>query len=57
MESECVSVNIGPPIDNKMICELSNSDHFQYPEDVIRRPDWTYGATEVWIIDLKKINK
>ena len=47
MESDCVSVNIGPPIDNKIICELSNSDHFQHPEDVIRRPDWTYGATEV----------
>ena len=47
MESECVSVNIGPPIDNKINCELSNSDHFQHPEDVIRRPDWTYGATGV----------
>ena len=47
MESECVSVNIGLLIDNKMICELSNSDHFQHPEDVIRRPDWTYEATEV----------
>ena len=53
MESECVSVNIGPVIDNKMICELSNSDHFQYPEDVIKRPGWTYGATEVWTVDLK----
>ena len=47
MENDCVSVNIGPPIDNKMICELSNSDHFQHPEDVIERPGWTYVATEV----------
>ena len=47
MESECSSVNIGPRINNKIICELSNSDHFQHPEDLIRRPGWTYGATEV----------
>ena len=31
---ECVSYNIGPKINNKMACELSNSDHFQHPEDL-----------------------
>ena len=31
---ECVSYNIGPKINNKMACELSNSDHFQHPGDL-----------------------
>ena len=47
MMSECVSVNIGPTIDHKVICELSNSDDIQHPEDLIARPGWTYGVTEV----------
>ena len=29
MESDCVSVNIGPPINDKVVCELSNSDHWR----------------------------
>ena len=39
---ECVSYNIGPKINNKMACELSNSDHLQYPEDLKPRKDWIY---------------
>ena len=45
---ECVSYNIGPPIDNKMACELSNSDHLQHPEDLKPRRDWNYRGTKVW---------
>ena len=44
---ECVSYNIGPKINNKMACELSNSDHFQYPEDLKPRKDWIYRGTKV----------
>ena len=35
MERECVSVNIGPPVNDRVVCELSNSDHWQHPEDLI----------------------
>ena len=44
---ECVSYNIGPMINNKMACELSNSDHLQHPEDLKPRKDWFYRATKV----------
>ena len=44
---ECVSYNIGPMIDNKMVCELSNSDHLQHPEDLKPRKDWIYRGTQV----------
>ena len=47
MERECVSVNIGPPINDKKVCELSNSDHMQHPEDLKPRHGWTYTGTEV----------
>ena len=47
MESDCVSVNIGPPINDRVICELSNSDHFKHPEDIKQRPGWIYRGTEV----------
>ena len=46
---ECVSYNIGPMINTKMACELSNSDHLQHPEDLKPRKDWTYRGTEVFI--------
>ena len=55
MVSECVSVNIGPPLNTclngRVVCELSNSDHFNYPEDIKQRPGWIYRATEVQIVD------
>ena len=47
MESECVSVNIGPPIDDKVVCELSNSDHCLHPEDLKPRHGWTFRGAEV----------
>ena len=47
MESECVSVNIGPPVNDKVVCELSNSDHLRHPEDLKPRHGWTYTGTEV----------
>ena len=50
MESRCVSVNIGPPVNDKVVCELSDSDHIQNPQDLKRREGWTYrGIAEVGI--------
>ena len=44
---ECVSYNIGPKINNKMTCEVSNSDHFQHPENLKPRKGWMYRGTKV----------
>jgi len=43
-----VSVNIGPPVNDKVVCELSDLDHIQQPQDLKPRQGWTYrGITEV----------
>ena len=47
MESECVSISVGPPINDKVICELSNSDQWHHPEDLQPRQGWTYRGAEV----------
>ncbi|CAH3185630.1 unnamed protein product, partial [Porites evermanni] len=46
MESECVSINVGPPINDRVICELSNSDHWHHPEDRQPTHGWTYRGAE-----------
>ncbi|XP_078382803.1 uncharacterized protein LOC144665417 [Oculina patagonica] len=33
MEDNCVSFNIGPPVENTVLCQLSDRDHIQHPED------------------------
>ena len=33
MESRCVSVHIVPPVNDKVVCELSDSDHIQHPQN------------------------
>ena len=47
MDPVCVSVNIGPPTDEKFICELSDSDHINHPEDLKKREGFLYIGTEV----------
>ena len=47
LQRECVSVNIGPVFNDSVICELSNSDHWQHDDDLLERPGWTYRGTEV----------
>ena len=44
---ECVSYNMGSTINSKLVCELSNSDHLQHPEDLKPRKDWIYRGTQV----------
>ena len=47
MEKDCVSVNIGSTINNKVVCELSDSDAIKHPGDLKQRNGWTYRGTEV----------
>ena len=47
MDPVCVSVNIGPPTDEKFICELSDSDHMKHAEDLKKREGFLYIGTEV----------
>ena len=47
MDPVCVSVNIGPPTDEKFICELSDSDHTEHPADLKKREGFLYIGTEV----------
>ena len=42
-----MSINMGPVKNKKVICELSDSDHFSHPEDLEVRPGFTYTGTEV----------
>ena len=42
-----MSINMGPVNNNKVICELSDSDHFPHPEDLKLRPGFTYKGAEV----------
>ena len=47
MDPVCVSVNIGPPTDEKFICELSDSDNMKHPKDLKKREGFLYIGTEV----------
>ena len=47
MEDACVSINIGPPIDDKVLCQLSDSDHMQHPGDLKSKEGFIYRGTEV----------
>ena len=49
MDSRCMSINIGIPINDKVVCELSDSDHTLHPEDLKPRADFTYTGTKVKI--------
>ena len=47
IEDTCLSVNMGPPINDKVLCQLSDSDHMQHPGDMKQREGFTYRGTEV----------
>ena len=47
MESRCVAINIGPHFGDHIICELSDSDGTEYPQDLKPRNDFIYIGTEV----------
>ena len=41
MESQCASINLGPPINDKDVCELSNSEHKMHSEDLKTKEEYT----------------
>ena len=47
MDPVCVSVNIGPPIKDKFVCEFSDSEHIRHPKDVELREGFVYIGPEV----------
>ena len=47
MEDTCMSINIGPPINDKVLCQLSDSDHMGHPGDLKPKDGFTYRGTEV----------
>ncbi len=47
MEDNCVSFNIGPPVENTVLCQLSERDHIQHPEDFQARQGFLYRGTQV----------
>ena len=50
MENTCVSVNVGPPSKNGFrVCQLSDSDHIQHPDDLKPREGYQYWASKVGI--------
>ncbi|KAL9952605.1 hypothetical protein ACROYT_G039881 [Oculina patagonica] len=46
MESRCMSINIGPLVNDKVVCELSDSDETLHPGDLKPRTGFTYSGTE-----------
>lgn len=54
-EEECVSVNIGPHVKDRKVCELSNADYLKHPEDLKPRLGWTYSGTEVRVVKVKNV--
>ena len=50
MENTCVSVNVGPPSKRGLrVCQLSDSDHIQHPDDLKPQEGYQYWATKVRI--------
>ena len=47
LDNHCLSFNFGHNQDGEPICELSDSDHRQHPEDLWIRERFTYVGTEV----------
>lgn len=47
MEGTCVSFNIGPPTNDTVICQLSDSEHTLHPSDLKLQAGFTYRGAEV----------
>ena len=47
MEGKCVSFNIGPAVNDQVLCQLSDSDHTRHPGDLQPSDGFSYTATEV----------
>ena len=47
VEDTCLSINIGPPINDNVLCQLSVSDHVRHPGDLKPKEGFHYRSTEV----------
>ena len=47
MEHTCLSVNMGPPKNDKVLCQMSVSDHMRHPGDMKQNKGFTYRGTKV----------
>ena len=46
MEDRCKSINMGPEDKDKVLCQISDSDHVQHPNDLKPTEGFTYGGME-----------
>ena len=51
LNDKCVSYNIGPPIKDQVLCQLSDSDHIQHPKDLVTQEGFVYRNSEVRYFD------
>ena len=47
MEDRCKSINMGPKDKDKVLCQISDSDHVQHPSDLKPTDGFTYRGMEV----------
>ena len=47
MEDRCKSINMGPEDKDKVLCQISDSDHVQHPSDLKPTDGFTYRGMEV----------
>lgn len=47
MENACVSYNLGPQVDGKRWCELSDSDQKRHPNDLVQENGYGYRESKV----------
>ena len=53
MEDRCTSINMGPEKKDKVLCQLSDSDHVQHPDDLKSAVGFMYRKMEVKINNLQ----
>ena len=57
MEDRCKSINMGPSGEkDKVLCQLSDSDHLQHPNDLKPMAGFMYRGTEVSVLFLSYFN-
>ena len=47
MEDRCKSINMGPKDKDKVLCQISDSNHVQHPNDLKPTEGFTYRGMEV----------
>ena len=47
IEDRCKSINVRPEDKDRVLCQISDSDHVQHPNDLKPSEGFTYGGMEV----------